>query len=98
MSNRSWLHGPARGGVLGMCVLSFSLSLSLSLAAQTQPVSGTGSQPDPAASSLESRIADIDENLHATRAELEQSREEIRQLRMALERLEERLAASQMVP
>jgi hypothetical protein len=79
--------------VLGVIRRAFAMLLCVSFpmhAQQTevQPPSQTATSPE-----LQSKVADLDENLRATREELAQSREEIRQLRSILEKVEEQLTA-----
>src|SRR6185437_13912898 len=58
----------------------------------TSAMLGQESTPkDTSANDLASRVAELDQNLRATQAELEQSRQEIHQLRILLERMEQSL-------
>ena len=55
---------------------------------------GTVEQAGTAKVGLESKVAELDQDLRTTREELAQSREEIRQLRLILEKLEKHLPAT----
>src|SRR5215469_8630245 len=65
----------------------------VTLMAQTQPPAASEQASASAKAGLESKVAELGQDLRATREELAQSREEIRQLRMILQRLEQHLTA-----
>src|SRR5262249_14777965 len=68
--------------------------LAVPLAAQTR-LAGANEQTSAATKvGLDTKVAELDQELRATREELSQSREEIRQLRLILEKLEQHLTAS----
>jgi hypothetical protein len=68
------------------------LLLSMELMACAQAAISDRQRSSSGANDMDSKVAELDDNLRATREELAQSREEIRQLRVLLENLGQNLA------
>src|SRR5438045_6391988 len=83
------LHYPFYKKISAALVITFAW---VPLVSQTQQMGMSEQASTITKAGIESKVAELDQDLKVTREELAQSREEIRQLRLILQKLEQHLA------